>query len=92
VFTLVGDCGVPSGASAVSLNVTVVPGATPGNVVVYPGDLAAPGSSTVNFVPGVNRANNAIVGLATNGAGTLAVKNRASTAVDVVIDVNGYFR
>jgi hypothetical protein len=28
----------------------------------------------------------------TNGAGTLAAKNRAATAVDLVIDVNGYFK
>jgi hypothetical protein len=60
--------------------------------VAYPGDLAAPLASTVNFGPGVTRANNAVVGLATNGAGTVAVKNRASSAVNVVIDVNGYFK
>jgi uncharacterized repeat protein (TIGR01451 family) len=92
VFTLVGDCGVASGARSVSLNVTVVPGTAAGNVVVYPGDLAAPGTSTVNFTPGVTRANNAVVGLATNGAGTLAVKNRSATPLNLVIDVNGYFR
>ena len=62
------------------------------NVVVYPGDLAAPLASTVNFAAGQIRGNNAVVGLATNGAGTLAVKNRAATAVHLVIDVNGYFK
>jgi uncharacterized repeat protein (TIGR01451 family) len=91
-FTLVGECGVATGAKSASVNVTVVPGTTPGNVVVYPGDLAAPGASTVNFAAGQIRANNAVVGLATNGAGTLAVKNRAATAVDLVLDVNGYFK
>jgi hypothetical protein len=91
-LTLAGDCGLPADAESVSLNVTVVPGSAPGNVVVYPGDLAAPGTSTVNFAAGQTRANNAIVGLATNGAGTIAVKNRAVAAVHLVLDVNGYFR
>jgi hypothetical protein len=91
-FTFVGDCGLPTGTKSVSLNVTVVPGSAPGNVVLYPGDLAAPGTSTVNFAAGQTRGNNAIVGLATNGAGTLAAKNRAATAVNLVVDVNGYFK
>jgi len=59
---------------------------------VYPADLAAPGTPTVYFAAGHTRANNAIVSLATNGAGTVAVKNSAAAAVHVVVDVNGYFR
>jgi uncharacterized repeat protein (TIGR01451 family) len=91
-FTLAGACGLPSGAKAVSLNVTVVGGSAPGNVVVYPGDLDAPATSTLNFVAGLTRANFAVVGLATNGAGTVAVKNRASADVHVVLDTGGYFQ
>jgi uncharacterized repeat protein (TIGR01451 family) len=91
-FALVGSCALPADAKSVSLNVTVVPGTAPGNVVVYPGDLPAPSTSTVNFAAGQTRANNAIVGLATNGAGTVAAKNRAAAAVHLVIDVNGHFR
>jgi hypothetical protein len=91
-FTLAGVCGLPSGTKSVSLNVTVVAGSSAGNVVVYPGDLAAPSTSTLNFVAGQTRANFAIVGLATNGAGTLAVRNRAAAAVHVVLDTGGYFQ
>lgn len=91
-FALAGACGLPSGAKSVSLNVTVVPGSAAGNVVVYPGDLAAPGTATVNFSAGRTRGNNAIVGLASSGAGTVGVKNRAAAAVHVVVDVNGYFQ
>ena len=91
-FTFAGACGLPSGAKSVSLNVTVVAGSTGGNVVVYPGDLAAPGTSTLNFVAGQTRANNAVMGLATNGAGTVGVKNRAAAAVHLVVDVTGYFQ
>jgi hypothetical protein len=61
-------------------------------VVVYPGDLAAPFASTLNFAAGQTRANFAIVGLATNGAGTVAVKNRASADVHLVLDTGGYFQ
>jgi len=92
VFVLAGECGLPASAKAVSLNVTVVAGTTPGNVVVYPGNLAAPLASTLNFTAGLTRANNAIVGLATNGSGTVAVKNRAASAVHLILDVNGYFQ
>jgi uncharacterized repeat protein (TIGR01451 family) len=91
-FTFAGACGLPSGAKSVSLNVTVVAGSRAGDVVVYPADLAAPGTPTVYFTAGQTRANNAIVSLATNGAGTVAVKNSAAAAVHVVVDVNGYFQ
>ena len=91
-FTLAGSCGLPSGAKAVSLNVTVVAGTSAGNVVVYPGDLSAPSTSTLNFGAGQTRANFAILGLATNGTGTVAVRNRAATAVHVVLDTGGYFQ
>ena len=91
-FAGAGVCGVPAGAKALSLNVTVVPTSAAGNVVAYPGNLAAPTTSTVNFAASQTRANFAIVGLATNGAGTFAVKNRAAAAVDVVVDVAGYFQ
>jgi uncharacterized repeat protein (TIGR01451 family) len=91
-FTLAGACGLPSGAKSVSLNVTVVAGAAAGNVVVYPGDGATPSASTLNFVAGQTRANFAIVGLASNGAGTVAVRNRAGADVHVILDTGGYFQ
>lgn len=87
-----GACGLPVGAKVLALNVTVVAGTTPGNVVVYPGDLVAPATSTINFAAGQIRANSAIIGLATNGAGTVAVKNRAADPVHVILDVSGYFQ
>jgi uncharacterized repeat protein (TIGR01451 family) len=91
-FTLAGRCSLPASAKSVSLNVTVVAGTTAGNVVVYPGDRPPPTASTLNFTAGMTRANNAIVGLASNGTGTVAVKNNAASAVNVVLDVNGYFQ
>jgi len=91
-FSLAGRCGLTTAVKSVSLNVTAVAGSAPGNVVVYPGDLVAPQTSTVNFSAGQTCANNAVVGLATNGTGTLGAKNRATTAVNLIIDVSGYFK
>jgi hypothetical protein len=87
-----GVCGVPSTATAVSLNLTVVQPAAQGHLTLYPGDAAGPPpTSSVNFSPGVTRANNAIVPLAANG-GTLNVKNGSAGAVHLVLDVNGFMQ
>ena len=85
-----GVCGVPSTAIAVSVNLTVVQPAAQGYLILYPGDAAGPPpTSSINFTPGVTRANNAIVPLATNG-GTVNVKNGSAGWVHLVLDVNGY--
>ncbi len=88
VFTLPGRCGVPVTARAVSVNLTGVGAAVPGNLVVYPGDESAPNASLLNFPPALPRANNAIVKLAPDG--TVKVLNRAMGTVHFVLDVNGY--
>jgi hypothetical protein len=91
VVVAVGRCGIPASAKAVSLNATAVTPPAAGNLRFFPGDGTAPNASTVNFVAGQTRANNAIVMLASSGSGTFAVRNSATASVDVVIDVNGYF-
>jgi hypothetical protein len=59
-------------------------------VRLYPADQALPSTSTLNYVAGQTRANNAIVGLSTSGA--LAVRcTQASGTAHVVLDVTGYF-
>lgn len=91
-----GLCGVPAGAQAVAANVTVFDPSGSGNVSVYPGNYPQPATSTINFLPDVNRANNAILPLSTDGTGTL----KATALVNgggqygntgLVIDVVGYF-
>ncbi len=86
-----GVCGVSSTAIAVSVNLTVTQPAVQGHLTLYPGDAAGPPFvSNLNFTPGVTRANNAVVLLATNG-GTISVKNGSAGSVHLVLDVNGYF-
>jgi len=90
VFALTGACGIPASARAVSVNVTVVRPAAAGHLTFYPGDASPALTSTINFQAGLVRANNAILPL--SAAGGLGVSNGAAGAVDVLIDVNGYFR
>ncbi len=91
-FTLTNTCGVPTTAKAISVNLTVTTAAAPGFVSLFPGDGIAPPTSNINFSTGQTRANNAVVLLATNGAGTLAVLNGAAGTVHFILDVNGYFQ
>ncbi len=87
-----GACAIPSAAIAVSVNLTVTQPAAQGHLILFPGDAAGPPlMSNINFTPGVTRANNAVVPLATNG-GTVNVKNGSAGTVHFVLDVNGYFQ
>ena len=93
LFLISAECGIPLTARAISVNLTVLDATGNGNVALFPGDVLAPPVSSINFVPGLTRANNAIVALARNGAGTIvarAVVNPSGT-VHLILDVNGYF-
>ncbi|HSB64220.1 MAG TPA: hypothetical protein VLJ18_08640 [Thermoanaerobaculia bacterium] len=92
LFNLVSVCGVPSTAKALSANLTVVRPAASGALHVYPGDLGtAPTATAISFAPGKTRANNAVLRLATDGSGTVAVLCASGGIADLIIDVNGYF-
>jgi hypothetical protein len=92
VFTVTGACGVPSDAKALSVNVTAVSPAAAGFAALYPGNSFPLGTSTVSFKAGATRASNAIVELATDATGRLGAQNASSGALNVLIDVNGYFK
>jgi hypothetical protein len=90
-FTLTGTCSVPSGAVAVSANLATVNVAATGDVLVYPNGIASPPTaSTVSVRAGRTRANNAILYLASDGS--VIVRNGTAGTLDVVVDVNGYFK
>jgi uncharacterized repeat protein (TIGR01451 family) len=92
-FPLTGEpCGVPATAAAVSVNLTAVGAVALGHLTLFPGDIVDPPLvSSLNFVAGVTRANNAIVPLAADGSGAIKVKNGSAGSVHFVLDVNGYF-
>lgn len=80
---------VPSGATAVVLNVTSVNNTAGGYLTVYPGDVTTPPTaSNLNFVPGAVVPNMVISKLSPSG--TVNIFNFAGTT-DVVVDVLGYF-
>ncbi len=89
-FSIAGQCGVPADATGISLNVTVADASTTGSLTMFPGTGTVPNTNTVSFVPGVSRANNVTIGLT---LGVVSVKNRqASGSVNVIMDVNGYYK
>jgi hypothetical protein len=91
-FTVTNTCGIPANATAIAVNVTTVSPAAPGFLAIYPGNAFPLGTSSLNFTPGKNRANNAFLYLATNGTGTVGIQNNSSGALNVLVDVVGYFR
>ena len=92
-FAAIGSCGIPTDARAVSINLTAVDPGDPGHLRLYSWG-PPPASSSLNFVAGRTRGNNAIVSLGPTGEILVRCNMPAgsSAAVHLVIDVNGYFR
>jgi glucose/arabinose dehydrogenase len=89
-FDLTGVCGVPSSARALALNVTVTGATGAGHLRLHSPDELLPATSTVNFVGGLTRANNAVARLGSGGQLSVFCAMAAGTA-HVVLDVVGYF-
>ena len=86
-LVVVGRGGVPSGASTVVLNVTVVGSERAGYATVYPCGIDAPLASNVNYSAGQTVANAVIVGVGARGS----ICVRTSQRADLVVDVTGAF-
>jgi uncharacterized protein (DUF2141 family) len=90
VVSLVGVCGIPASARAVSVNLTVIQPTRAGNLRLFPADVPLPLVSSLNYGAWVTRSNDAIAGL--SASGTLAVRcTQPSGTAHVTLDVNGYF-
>jgi PKD domain len=85
-------CGIPSGATSVSVNAVVTQETGSGHLTIYPADKTQPLASTINFNAGQTRANNAILPLSSDGTGGVNIYNGSGGTVHVVIDVNGFFQ
>lgn len=83
-----GVGGVPEGASAVLLNVTAVNPSDPTFVTAWPTGEPRPLASNLNIRPGGTNANLVLVKV---GAGGQVSLFNESGAVDLVVDVSGYF-
>ena len=84
-----GVGGVPSGATAAELNLTVASPTVAGYVRAYPDGTTAPSVSNVNFNAGATVANAAIVPIGADGYIDIVLPTPGS--VRMVVDVDGYF-
>lgn len=84
-----GNCSIPAGAVGLSLNVTALGATERTNVRVFPDGAATPLTSNLNPFPGAPPAPNAVT-TDLGPTGAFSVFNEFG-AVDVVIDVNGYY-
>ena len=82
---------VPSGASAVVLNVTVTDTTAPGFLTIWPAGASKPTSSNVNWETGETVPNLTTVELGASPAGALSIYNGSMGTTDVVADVEGYY-
>ncbi len=91
--TTPAPCGViPSTAAAYSFNLTVIPAAAGGvnYVTLWPAGASQPIVSTLNDVQGTIVADAAVVPAGTPSGG-VSLYNSGPAAINVVIDMNGYF-
>jgi hypothetical protein len=91
-----GRCGIPSGATAISANVTLTnPVGGSGSatyVTLWAQGGTQPGVSTSNSFDGATVANAAIVPLNTsNGEFSLYLNLLTGVSFEAIVDVNGYF-
>jgi hypothetical protein len=105
-FVMQGQCGVPSGAAAVTANFTIVGPANAGDLRLAPNDgTAMPLVSTLNYNAGEPAlANGAIVPTAAsltacttanttgNATGDLRAYVASAGPTHLIIDVTGYFQ
>jgi hypothetical protein len=95
-LVVAGRGGVPYGAGAVALNVTVTNPNRPGYLTVKPQGAVTPTASNLNFEAGQTVANMVLVPLGGNGQITLVLSDAAPDGLlendtDVIVDVLGWF-
>lgn len=90
-FQVSGRGGVPAGATAVTVNVTVAGQTSQGFVALTPTPTATPATSTINVPVGDTRANNASLPLGPGGTLSAVFIAPAGSSAQLVVDVTGYF-
>ena len=85
---IAGRAGVPTDALSVTANLVAVNPSGPGHLTVYPCSADKPLASALNYMPGVNNANEFSVPLGIDG--DVCIFTWAET--DIVVDVYGYYK
>jgi serine protease len=92
-FQIQGNCGVPVGAKAAALNVTVIGPTATGHLTAYPSGIAIPPTATMSFQAGESALiNGAIVPLSTLGDDLSINMFAPGGSLNITIDVFGYFQ
>jgi len=93
-FNVQGNCGVPSGAAAVTINTTAVGPTGAGFLTMFPAGTPQPLVSNINFNAGEPALGNGAIVPIGPAAPDLSVFPKVTGAgtVNVVIDVTGYFQ
>ena len=84
-----GDCSIPSTATGISANVTVVDPSAGSYLTVFPADVDRPNASNMNYSAGQAPVANSVT-VKLSGDGKVNVFNNQGR-VDVIVDVVGYF-
>lgn len=84
-----GRGGVPTPAAAVVANLTVIGPGRSGSVSAYANGTEWDGSASVSFAAGRTEQDVLSIGLGSDGA--IAIRNNTAVALQVVLDVFGYF-
>ena len=88
------QCGIPSGAAAVSFQFTIIFPNSAGNLIAWPAGGPVPNVSVLNWSAGETALGNGTVVPVNVATGGLSVRINAavgSATGDVAIDVNGYY-
>jgi hypothetical protein len=85
-----GSCGIPIAPAAVAINVTSVDQTGQGNLRVIQSGGGTPNVSLVNYNPGINIANAAVVASAGSLGGDNIFIYSGNSASHVVVDIMGY--
>ena len=84
---IAGRAGIPTDALSVTANLVAVNPSGPGHLTVYPCGFDKPLASALNYMPGVNIANEFTVPIGDNG--DICIYTHAET--DIVVDIYGYY-
>jgi hypothetical protein len=90
-FKVTGTCGIPDGAVALLVNVTVTQPEAAGGIWIQAWGWPGPGIDFLTFSAGRTRANNGTVVLSTDGSGLIFVTNRSAGSAHFILDVTGYY-
>jgi len=93
-FPVAGNCGIPSDAKAVVVNVVAVNAGAIGDLRAYPAGQAPPLVSTLNFNAFRNRADNGVIPLGTSGQVSVFcdMPSGSTATMHLVVDIYGYIR